>query len=334
MSDESTTPIVGSSEAGEVVSCGSTPLTDSLLPTPWNLEARRVAHDVAVSRVRETEPVTDHKADARGATSFAPCPICLGVRTEAFRGRVLGRYDVTYLSCSSCGLVQTEEPYWLEEAYSKPIAALDTGILERTLVVGRALCALYGFVIRPSGAVLDYAGGYGLLTRYLRDRGFDCYWTDPFTPNLLARGFEVRSAPTRVFDSVSAVEVIEHVMDPGALVDEVFDKYGARTLVLTTELAPADLTSTRDWWYVVPDTGQHISLYQRRTLEVLAETRSLRFHTRGTIHLVTKERYGERSLDIALSRVGRAIAAMSRRRRSFSNSDHVLLLARGASRQR
>ncbi len=37
---------------------------------------------------------------------------------------------------------------------------------------------------------LDYAGGYGVFTRLMRDIGFDFYWHDPYTQNLFANGFE------------------------------------------------------------------------------------------------------------------------------------------------
>ena len=40
-------------------------------------------------------------------------------------------------------------------------------------------------------AYLDVDGGYGMLTRLMRDYGFHFYWTDPYCQNILARGFEV-----------------------------------------------------------------------------------------------------------------------------------------------
>ena len=59
------------------------------------------------------------------------CRVChrpLG--TSFSEGRILDR-NVEYFECSECGYVQTEEPTWLDEAYSSPINLSDTGIMAR-----------------------------------------------------------------------------------------------------------------------------------------------------------------------------------------------------------
>jgi hypothetical protein len=47
---------------------------------------------------------------------------------SAFRHTVLRKYDVQYFQCGGCGFLQTETPYWLDEAYSSAIVTADTGI--------------------------------------------------------------------------------------------------------------------------------------------------------------------------------------------------------------
>jgi len=45
------------------------------------------------------------------------CRLC-GGEARLYGGRsVLGKYEVAYYECGQCGSLQTEEPYWLEEAY-------------------------------------------------------------------------------------------------------------------------------------------------------------------------------------------------------------------------
>lgn len=59
------------------------------------------------------------------------CRVChrpLG--TSFSEGRILER-NVEYFECAECGYVQTEEPTWLDEAYSSPINLSDTGIMAR-----------------------------------------------------------------------------------------------------------------------------------------------------------------------------------------------------------
>ena len=36
-----------------------------------------------------------------------------------FSNKVLGKYDVAYYKCSNCESLQTETPYWLDEAYAE-----------------------------------------------------------------------------------------------------------------------------------------------------------------------------------------------------------------------
>ena len=57
------------------------------------------------------------------------CKIC-GMSSLFFeRAQVLRKYRVQYFRCQHCGFIQTEEPYWLEEAYTTAIAMQDVGIM-------------------------------------------------------------------------------------------------------------------------------------------------------------------------------------------------------------
>src|SRR5574338_82691 len=61
------------------------------------------------------------------------CRIC-GSRSEPYAaGMVLDKYKVQYYSCGNCGFIQTESPYWLEEAYSSAIARSDIGLIGRNI---------------------------------------------------------------------------------------------------------------------------------------------------------------------------------------------------------
>lgn len=49
------------------------------------------------------------------------CNICNNEANFFSNNTVLNKYDIDYFKCSTCGFVQTEEPYWLEEAYSSAV---------------------------------------------------------------------------------------------------------------------------------------------------------------------------------------------------------------------
>jgi hypothetical protein len=214
------------------------------------------------------------------------CPICASETREAFSARVSRKYDVAYFHCSTCGLLQTETPYWLDEAYESAIDISDTGIVLRNLALASRLGTLPFLNFDSRAAYLDIAGGSGMLTRRMRDCGFDYHWQDKYCANLFARGFEPETA-TAPFAALSAFGALEHLHDPLAFILENFEKYGCRTLIFTTELYRGEKPPGADGWYYVFQCGQHISFYRRQTLEKRAETLELNFYSIRGLHILT-----------------------------------------------
>ena len=60
------------------------------------------------------------------------CRLCSGVMIIKFSNTILEKYNVNYLECNNCKSLQTEIPYWLEEAYENWITNYDTGVYART----------------------------------------------------------------------------------------------------------------------------------------------------------------------------------------------------------
>jgi len=214
-----------------------------------------------------------------------PCPICDNPMERAFSATVLSRHAVTYYRCAGCGLLQTETPYWLDEAYKDPIAASDTGLIQRNFSLAAKLSTLLYYCLEPRGTYLDVAGGYGMLVRLMRDIGFDFFWSDKHCENILARGFE-SAAAGKGFSALTAFEVLEHVDDPVGFVADLLREHGVRTLILSTQTYAGDLPP-RDWWYYAFETGQHISFYQPRTLATLAGRLGLNFLSANGVHVLT-----------------------------------------------
>ena len=67
------------------------------------------------------------------------CSICNCEKKEFLRAKILYKYEIKYLFCENCGFLQTEEPYWLEEAYSNAIADTDTGVVARNIAISKKL---------------------------------------------------------------------------------------------------------------------------------------------------------------------------------------------------
>ena len=115
------------------------------------------------------------------------CQICSNSMKHAFFAKVLGKYQAEYEVCNNCGYLRIKDPYWLKEAYSNAIANADTGIVMRSVTLSNKISRILFWLINHKNAhrYLDAAGGYGILTRMMRDNGFDFYWSDKFCENLV-----------------------------------------------------------------------------------------------------------------------------------------------------
>lgn len=196
--------------------------------------------------------------------AYYACRLCGAATTSAFAKRVLGRLNVKYFTCRSCGSLQTEPPYWLTESYKDyTLSALDTGAADRTLL-NFALVTAVAKILRINGQILDFGGGDGLLCRLLRDIGFDCWTYDKFSKPSYAQGFTVEL--DKSFELITSFEVFEHFVNPALEVADLFSR--ARAILISTELYRGQGT---DWWYLSPESGQHIFFYSERAIRLIAE---------------------------------------------------------------
>lgn len=211
------------------------------------------------------------------------CKVCRCECEEKFEGLILGKYKVKYYFCPNCEHLQTEEPYWLEEAYKEPIAAEDTGVLQRNLNNRVAAASVLSCFFDIDKKFLDYAGGYGVFVRLMRDVGFDFVWEDKFSPNLFARGFEYKSGDK--IDLITAFELFEHLEKPVEELEKMFEI--SSDILFTQNTMP--LPVKPNWWYLSPSAGQHISFYTNKTLDFLAEKFGKKHLSSGEYHLFTEK---------------------------------------------
>jgi Methyltransferase domain len=192
--------------------------------------------------------------------SLPACRLCNAATIPLFRKSVLGKFDAAYLECTGCGSLQTEEPYWLADAYADD-ASLDPGAVQRCLHnLGLTLAVSRTLGLRR---LLDYGGGYGLLCRLLRDAGVDAYSFDRYRKTGYAAGFD--AAPTEPFDLVTAFEVLEHLANPGVEIDEIF-LARPRAVLASTEIYRGQGS---DWWYLAPIEGQHVFFYSAKAIQLI-----------------------------------------------------------------
>lgn len=138
-------------------------------------------------------------------------------------------------------------------------------------------------------------GGYGALTRLMRDAGFAFEWYDKYCENLFAKHFE-RSHEH--YDVLTAFEVLEHLADPARELAELFAL--ADTVICSTELLPDPVPAPSDWWYYALDGGQHVTFYTERAMERLAAHFGRCYTHVGSLHIFSREPVSRLRLRLAM----------------------------------
>ena len=257
------------------------------------------------------------------------CAVCQEPTRTVAERTILGRHRAAYDFCPACGFLQVRDPHWLEEAYSSAICAADTGIVMRNRGIAGWLANLCQSLDGGHGPYCDMGGGTGLLVRLMRDLGFDFRWTDPFSDNVFARGFELGAggqSETQPCTVATAFEVLEHTVDPLAAIRGWLKDAQTGTLVFTTELYSGDPPD--DWWYYGTAEGQHIGFFRSDTLERIADILGLRFVSDGGIHVLTDRSDIDRGVIArARSRRGRLTGWLRDRGRSLHDADHAAIIA-------
>ena len=214
------------------------------------------------------------------------CKICRKDSNKIFDAIILNNYNIDYFYCSNCGFLQTEEPYWLEEAYKEPINFSDTGYVQRNLFYSKKLTLLLTLIFERNGKYLDYAAGYGMFVRLMRDVGFDFFWQDKYTENLFSFGFEYDRDVN--YDAVTSFECFEHFVNPIEEIEKIL--LLSKNIIFSTNLLPHPVPKSNDWWYYGLNHGQHLSFYSESTFQFIAEKYGLHYSHSGNLHLLTEKK--------------------------------------------
>lgn len=189
---------------------------------------------------------------------------------------------------------------------------------------------------------LDYAGGYGIFVRLMRDMGHNFFRQDNYCANIFARRFDVQelAASERTFDLVTAFEVFEHFASPKEELRNIL-KFG-NLILFSTELVPTEKDNLSSWWYLAPETGQHVTFFTMRSLAALGASFGLQLYSNGkNLHLFAPatfdknpfpslERYGGgngvRRLWLKAKLKAQQLGFMAKKKESLMASDYAAAL--------
>jgi hypothetical protein len=220
------------------------------------------------------------------------CRLCKTlIPVKSFKGLILNK-SINYFDCKVCGYLQTENPTWLPKAYATNMNDSDTGVMFRNLSNVSLVTATLCLMRRRKSLIVDYAGGHGFLVRLLRDVGLDAWHHDPYSVNLVAKGFDynIKKQKANAISLVLAFEVFEHFKYPVNEIKKIISI--SPNILFTTQIIPNPIPKPTDWWYYGPEHGQHIGFYRIKTLKFIAKKFNLHLCSDGvSTHFFSKKKY-------------------------------------------
>jgi len=152
-------------------------------------------------------------------------------------------------------------------AYGQDAESFDTGKATRVLTTFLRLPTLLSILGLDSGSrIVDWGGGGGLLTRLMRDVGYDYLCYDEYRNPEYSAGFQWNAQSTTTANAITLFEVAEHFNSPWNEWARLFS-LAPRVVVGTTGIYTGQGS---DWPYLSPENGQHLFFYSRRALQWLA----------------------------------------------------------------
>ena len=248
------------------------------------------------------------------------CRICRGISESFARAIVMGRYDVEYFRCRDCQFIQTEQPYWLDEAYGDSIISTDVGMISRNERFARITDRLLSYAYPRAFQCLDYCGGYGVFTRMMRDRGHHFLHSDPHCENLFAAGLDANAEESE-YDFATAFEVFEHFVDPHRELTTL-DRTAEHWFV-STNLVPDPAPLPDQWWYYALESGQHVSLWSQRSMQAVAYHYGRTLVSHRGLHLFSKTEVKPSWIKFLLRDRASRFLDPFRRRRSLLEDDFL-----------
>jgi len=244
------------------------------------------------------------------------CRICTGSARIVFSGTVIGDVLADYARCDECESLFVLRPTWLDRAYSSQaykdyMRAFDRDAAAHEWQGAFAWPIIQQALPQRPCRTLDWGPGNGWLVERLMAAGHEAWgyekydWTGPASAHTTGRIVgHLGDAPGQ-FDLVSAIEVLEHTLRPGVVLEQMAERLTEPGIaVVSTALYDGH---GPDWYYLAREYGQHITFPSAKGLHMCAQKAGLRWECTVTgasqnerdypIHILSRGGFDRARLD-------------------------------------
>jgi 2-polyprenyl-3-methyl-5-hydroxy-6-metoxy-1,4-benzoquinol methylase len=206
------------------------------------------------------------------------------IPTTTSYGTALG----DFLLCCSCGHQQLAEMPEVASAYEDAASEDYEAEEEGQRATARAELERIEHHAPGRGRLVDIGAWVGFLAAEAADRGWDVVGVEPSrwaADRARSRGvtiLEESELPSGAFAAVTMGDVIEHLPDPGAMLDRVAELLApGGVLWMATPDAGSRVAQMlgRRWWSVIPT---HVHLFTRRSMRELLTRHGFEVLAMGT----------------------------------------------------
>jgi hypothetical protein len=138
-------------------------------------------------------------------------------------------------------------------------------------------------VLQEGVKTLDFGAGKGVLLDRLLKQGFDAWGHDPYPHPEHARDHVSSEMPASRFPLITCIEVLEHTLDPKGTLGRLRDALDSGGVILLSTEFFDETKHGSNWWYLVPEHGQHVTIFSHNGFLHCVEAAGL--YWQGTIQL-------------------------------------------------
>jgi len=202
------------------------------------------------------------------------CPICSSKSEIYGKGVVLNKYEISYFRCSRCGFINTEKPYWLDEAYGRVVSDNQKFRAQQNVPI---VISYIKEQLDPKGFYLDYGcARNAYFVEIMRKYCFKFVGYDKYEKVL----DQYKGKLSRQFEMITSWEVFEHLPNPKEVVSEMLQY--TNVIMIGTQRVQLNNPPKLNWNYFSRPSGRHISFYTMESFGILGKEFGLKVEKKDT----------------------------------------------------